>query len=110
MDQNICKLYPFLKATRGCWRNAIFIPCTHDHCPYGHPSPCGGFLLAADADGSPLFLSASFLQEASGESVEPEECRAILSKQSFEAVYSLYIEWNTVSPDDCPLWQLWQSP
>ena len=59
--------------------------------------------MAVDADGSPILIPVKVLKQVSGESIEPEECRAVLGKQIFEAVYGLYMEWLTVSSTDCPL-------
>ena len=58
MNQSNCKLYPFLKATRGNWHNALFVKCTHSICPHGHSAICKGFLFTADADGTPLLVDA----------------------------------------------------
>ena len=99
MNQQHCNIYPFLKAVRGCWHNALFIKCEHTVCPHGQSPPCGGFLMAVDADGS----------HVAHESIEPEECRAVLGKQTFETVYGLYIEWHTISSTDCPLLELCQT-
>ena len=40
--------------------------------------------MAVDADGSPILMPAKVLKQISGESIEPEECRAVLGKQTFE--------------------------
>ena len=53
-----CKIYPFLRAVRGNWRNAIFVRCGCDSCMEGRPSPCAGFLLAVDECGQIMLLSA----------------------------------------------------
>ena len=108
MKSKKCKMYPFLKAVRGNWHNALFIKCDYDVCPHNQFPPCKGFLLTIDADGTPILMPVKILQQSSGESIESEECRAVLSKQSFEAIYGLYIEWHTVSPADCPLLELYQ--
>ena len=65
--------------------------------------------MAVDADGSPTLMPAKIFKQIAGESIEPEECRAVLGKQTFETVYGLYIEWHTVSSTDCPLWELCQT-
>lgn len=107
MNSNKCKIYPFLKATCGCWHNALFIKCENTICPHGQSPPCEGFLMAVDADGSPILMPVNVLRQLSGESIEPEECRAVLGKQIFESVYGLYIEWHTIS-SGCPLPELCQ--
>ena len=109
MNQQHCNIFPFLKAVRGCWHNALFIKCEHTVCPHSQSPPCGGFLMAVDADGSPILMPVKVLKQISGESIEPEECRAVLGKQTFEIVYGLYIEWHTVSSTDCPLLELCQT-
>ena len=106
MKQNSYQLYSFLKAVRGCWHNAMFIACEHETCSHGHPSPCGGFLLTADADSRPILFPVKTLEKITGESIEPEECQAMIGAQTFKTVYSLYIEWHVTSSTDCPLCQL----
>ena len=103
-----CKFYPFLKAVHGNWHNAIFVSCTHSICPYGHPHPCEGYLLAADANGVPILMQAEYIRNLTGESVSREDCQGVIGIQAFEAAYSLYIEWHTASSRDCPLRQLCQ--
>lgn len=46
-----CKIYSFLRAVRGNWRNAIFVSCDCGHCMCGRTTPCFGFLLAVDECG-----------------------------------------------------------
>ena len=106
LNQKKCNIYPFLKAVRGNWHNALFIKCNHTVCPHGQSPPCEGFLMAVDADGSPILMPAKVLQQLSGESIEPESCQAVIGKRTFESVYGLYIEWHTVSSTGCPLMEL----
>lgn len=108
MDQNNYLLYPFLQAVRGNWRNALYLKCGRKVCPYGRVMLCEGFLMAAAADGAPILMPVRYFRLLTGEPVEPEECRGILTQQAFEAVYSLYIEWHTLSSRDCVLKQLCQ--
>lgn len=108
MDSKHCKLYPFLRAVRGNWHNALFISCDCSTCPHGEAAHCNGFLMAADADGQPLLMPVNTFRQLTGESVEDTACRGILGKQIFEAVYSQYIEWHTASDLECPLWTLYQ--
>ena len=95
--------YLFLKATRGNWHNAIYIKCSSLLCPHGNLMPCGGFLMAIDADGSPIFMPVETLRKLSGESIDPEECCIILNKHTFEAAYAQYVEWHTAAPESCSL-------
>lgn len=110
MNQNNCILYPFLQAVRGNWRNSIFLQCGTDVCPYGQPLPCEGFLFTADVDGTPLLMPIRYFRMLTGETVSKGECQDVLKRQAFEAIYSRYIEWHTISSKDCPLRQLCQAP
>jgi len=103
LNQNKCKWYPFLQAVRGNWRNALFISCPD--CPYRQQS-CPGFLMAADANGRPLVMPVDVFRKISGQQPDKDECRGSLSRQAFEAAFSLYLEWHTATSQDCPLWQL----
>lgn len=100
------KMYQFLKAARGNWHNAVYIRCSSLICPHGRPAPCEGFLMAASADGTPVLMPVEAFQRLSGEYIDPEECYITLGKHSFEAIYALYVEWNTSSPAACSLQQL----
>lgn len=104
MNQNCCTFYPFMRAVRGNWRNALFISCGCQTC---RPL-CKGFLMAVDADGRPLLMPVETLRQLTGESIDFTDCQGVLEKQAFEAAYSQYIEWHTVSENDCSLLQLYQ--
>ena len=105
MNQPRYKIYLFLKAVRGNWRNALFLKCDSTHCPYGQSS-CEGYLLTADDNGTLLLIPVSFFRQLTGETMDPDECIGILTRSTFEKVYRLYIEWNTISSSDCSLKQL----
>lgn len=62
--------------------------------------------MTADADGRPILIPVNALRSLTGEYIEPEGCLGTMDKRRFETLYSLYIEWNTVSQADCPLLQL----
>ena len=51
MNNQILQLYAFLQASRGNWRNAIWIECKF--CLYKNQQ-CDEYLLAADRNGAPL--------------------------------------------------------
>lgn len=102
MKKNNCTLYTFMRAVRGNWHNALYIECDCNLCPYKGE----GFLLTADADGKPVLISVTDFQTFAGESIDPVECQAVLSQQTFESVYSFYIEWHTISDVKCSLCQL----
>lgn len=105
MNQPRYKIYLFLKAVRGNWRNALFLKCDSTHCPY-EQSSCEGYLLTADDNGTLLLIPASYFRQLTGEAITPDECIGILTRSTFEKVYHLYIEWNTTSSTDCSLKQL----
>ena len=102
MNQPYCKFYPFLKAVRGNWRNAIFVRCGS----FAIQNSCTGFLLAADSDGHLLLVSAQAMHRLTGDYIDPSECCAVLERRSFEIAFDLYIKWNTSSDTLCPLCQL----
>ena len=106
MTKNNVKIYAFLKSTMGNWHNAIYIKCSSLLCPHENLMPCEGFLMAIDADGSPIFISVETLRNLSGESIDPEECCITLNKHTFEAAYAQYVEWHTICSDGCSLKQL----
>ncbi len=107
MNFNYRNFYAFLQATRGNWRDAIIIRC--HSCPFGRASECGGYLMAADAEGKPLLISVESLHEISGELVDPSECIAGLDRSAFESAYAQFIKWNTVDSSSCLFTQLLQS-
>ena len=103
-NKNNSEFYPFLKAVRGNWHNALYISCRQ--CACTQLPRCEGFLMTADADGRPILIPVDVLRSLTGEDIEPEGCLGTMDKRRFETLYSLYIEWNTVSKADCPLLQL----
>lgn len=106
MNQTKYKIYLFLKAVQGNWRNALFLRCESDVCPYGQDHSCEGHLLTADDNGTLLLMPVKYFQLLTGEAVDANECIGILTRTTFEKVYSLYIAWNTTSSRDCSLQQL----
>lgn len=64
--------------------------------------------MVADAEGIPILMPVEHIRQLTGESISRKECRSALETQAFEAAYSLYIEWHTISSRDCPLRQLCQ--
>jgi len=108
LNQNHCKFYSFMRATRGNWRNTLYVMCGGSFCPHGKNPPCEGYLMAADADGSLIIMPVEIVRQFTGELIEPSECRGTLVRKTFEAVFSRYIEWHTISDSSCPLLQLYQ--
>ena len=104
MKNKICAIFSFLNAAKGNWRNAIFIECSE--CSYGKQKPCSGFLLVPDADGQPVILSADVIQKMTGIAPDKEECQAVLSRQKFQDIYSLWLDWNVSSPNECAIMQV----
>ena len=72
--------------------------------------PCSGFLLTVDECGQVMLLPAETIHELTGEEVEPAECSAVLSRRSFDAAFSKYIEWHAPDPSACTLRQLCLDP
>ena len=107
--KNSCKLYAFIKASRGNWRNTIYIPCECTNCPYGHTPTCTGFLMVANEDGNPLLISESDFISSTGETLDPRECCGTMSRYAFENLYTLFFQWHMESICDCPLWILSRS-
>lgn len=106
MNQKPCQFYFFLQAVHGNWRNALFIRCRGAICPMAHQPSCAGYLLAADADGQPLLLPARTVEQLSGDTVDPEECAAVLDCRSFRSAYAKFLEWHIASDTECPFLQL----
>ena len=96
-----CQLYEFLRAAGGNWRNAVFIECRG--CPYGKSEPCSGFLMAPDAEGRPIILAVGAVCQASGQGINKAECLAVMSRESFETLYALWLSWQTESSKECAL-------
>lgn len=77
------KLYMFLSACGGNWRNTIHIEAAD-----------GCILMAADRDGQPVFFSAAAFQALTGERVDPEECRGRLTQDAFADIFAQYLIWH----------------
>jgi len=101
MNEQVNKLYRFLNAAKGNWRNSIFITC--DDCTYGEETLCPGYLFIADADGQPILISVETIHKASGVYPEKEECQARLSRQQFQTAYSQWLDWSVEDLYQCPL-------
>ena len=77
---------------------------------YGREKPCSGVLLTVDECGQVMLLPAETIHELTGEEVEAAECSAILSRRSFDAAFSKYVEWHAPDPSSCTLRQLCLDP
>lgn len=104
MKKESAKLYRFLQAAAGNWRNAIFIEC--GNCSCRRTDPCAGFLLVSGADGTPILLTAEWFRDQTGEPVDKEECAAVLSRAAFESAYSLWLKWQADDAVQCSLLQV----
>lgn len=104
MKKDNAKLYRFLQAAAGNWRNAIFIEC--ENCTRSCVNPCPGFLLVSGADGAPILLTAEWFREQTGEQVDKDECAAVLSRAAFESACSLWLKWRADDATRCALLQV----
>lgn len=104
MENRMCTLFSFLSAAKGNWRNSIFIEC--GECPYGKQKLCSGFLLAPDYDGRPILIPADVILRLTGIAADKNECLAVLSRQRFESLYALWLEWQVSSSGECALCQI----
>jgi len=104
MINKICTIFSFFNATKGNWRNSIFIEC--GECPYCNQKTSSGFLLVPDADGQPILLPAYVIQRMTGIAPDKEECQMVINPRQFESIYSLWLEWNVSSSNECAILQI----
>lgn len=102
-----CRIFAFLSAVEGNWRNAIHIACGERDCP--HTAACSEVLFAADADGSPILLPVSALRACGCQEVDKHECAGCLEKSAFVAAYRRFLDWHTDTDGDCALRRLLES-
>ena len=105
MNSQILQLYAFLQASRGNWRNAIWIECKS--CLYENQQ-CDEYLLTADRNDTPLVFSVAQFRQLTGDMPVKDECIAVLSEHAFEVLYSSWLLWNTDWKNGCRLRQLAQ--
>lgn len=79
------KLYAFLTACGGNWRNTIHIPAQEGH---------AGWLLAADRDGKPVVMNVDAFQNQIAEEIDTRECRGVLTESAFGDIFSQYLLWQ----------------
>lgn len=99
-----CRVFLFLSAVKGNWRNAIYVECRTQTCP--HAAECSEVLFAADADGQPILLPVSALRTCGIHEVDKHECVGCLEKSAFVAAYRRFLDWHTDTDGDCVLRQL----
>lgn len=90
MSRQTKKLYHFLNACGGNWRNTIYIPCREER---GNP----GYLLAADWNGRPVIMTIDLFRQLTDIWVDPDECCGLLTESAFESLFSQYLLWHTAS-------------
>lgn len=73
-------------------------------CPYGR-TDCGGHLLTADAEGTPLLLPVLLFEKMTGDKVDKFECAAIIAKEAFEKLFHSWLVWNVTDPNTCSILQ-----
>lgn len=87
------RLYRFLSACGGNWRNTIYISSEAWRL---------GWLMAADRDGAPVILSVADFQEQTQEQIAPAECRGYLTESAFADIFARYILWRLPDADSRP--------
>lgn len=102
-----CRVFMFLSALEGDWRNAIYIECGERSCP--HAAECSEILFAADADGQPILLPAPVLRVCGNQEVDKRECTGRLEKSAFISAYRRFLDWHTDMDGDCVLRQFLES-
>lgn len=100
------KLYRFLNACEGSWRNTVFVFCKN--CPYSERI-CSGYFLTTDRNGVPILYPVEQLQKYSKESLETDECIGVLSREAFEALYHQWLIWQITDSQQCNILQALQS-
>ena len=98
MNAECQRLYLFLAACQGNWRNSVYISTDGP-----------GYLLSVDRDGRPIVMAVEPFQLLSGEQVDPTECCGQLTREGFKALYAQYLLWRLPSADADPLSALTQS-
>jgi len=83
------RLYLFLTACRGNWRNTIHI---------AEPESGQGYLMAFDGDARPVIMSVEQLHRYSGQQIDPAECLGRLSEGAFSEIYALWLCWQFPAP------------
>lgn len=79
------KLYAFLTACGGNWRNTIHISDKEGH---------SGWLLAADRDGKPVVMNVDVFQNQIKEQIDTSECRGVLTESAFGDLFAQYLLWQ----------------
>lgn len=103
LEKISCTVGSFLIATKGNWRNSIYINCVDCN----QLKKCGGgFLMAPDAEGWPILVTVNAIKKITGVGVEKSECIAELYKDEFISLYSSLLDWQTEDPFECSISQM----
>ena len=79
------KLYAFLTACGGNWRNTIHITAQEGH---------AGWLMAADRDGKPVIMNVNAFENQIQEQIDTSECRGSLTERDFGELFAQYLLWQ----------------
>lgn len=90
MKTSTKKLYLFLSACGGNWRNTIFVSC-----PDLETSP--GFFMAVNRDGYPVIMEMELFHQMTGELTDPAECCGHLTQDAFKSIFAQYLLWHISS-------------
>ena len=91
MNAEYQRLYLFLAACQGNWRNSVYI------------TNAPGYLLSADRDGRPIIIAVDQFQQLTGERIDPAECCGQLTGEGFKSLYAQYLLWRIPSANADPL-------
>lgn len=95
-------IYFFGKATRGNWRNSLYVDGSCETC-VKRRSECGDFLFTLSSDGAPIILPAKTIAELSWESIDKTECVGAMTLKTLMTLINHWIILNIDSADTCPL-------
>lgn len=99
MNAECQRLYLFLTACQGNWRNSVYLSTDGP-----------GYLLSADRDGRPIVMSREQFRQLTGEAIDPAECCGRLTEDAFKALYAQYLLWRMPKADSNPFGILSQDP
>ena len=109
MSQSKCKsniktLHAFLNATKGNWRNSLYIECSI--CKYEKTDWCEDHLFAADSDGTPLLIPVSDANIVFARIADKSECLGIIKNVRFTDLFSQWFSDVCNNVNECPLVQV----
>ena len=99
MNAECQRLYLFLAACQGNWRNSVYLSTDGP-----------GYLLSADRDGRPVVMSVEQFRQLTGEAIDPAECCGRLTEDAFKALYAQYLLRRMPGADSNPFDILSQDP